>query len=338
VLTSPPMPQVDSASRIVVLRALQLGDMLCAVPALRALRRANPHAHIALVALPWARELAGRFPEYIDELIEFPGFPGLPERAPEIAAVPRFLAEMQARRFDLALQAHGSGQVTNAIAALFGARRTAGCYAPGAWCPDDESFIPYPDDEPERRRPLRLLEHLGVACGDDALEFPVRPADRAELAALRGGPPGARIAVIHAGARQASRRWPAARFAETADALAARGCDIVLTGSTHERAITAGVRARMRAPATDLAGRTTLGSLAALLESARLLVCNDTGVSHLADALRTPSVVVFSGSDPTRWAPADAALHRPVAGVDVAVQDVLREADALLGREAADAA
>jgi ADP-heptose:LPS heptosyltransferase len=66
----------------------------------------------------------------------------------------------------------------------------------------------------------------------------------------------------------------------------------------------------MREPAIDLSGRTTLGAVAALIARARLLVCNDTGVSHVAAAMRTPSVVIACGSDPRRWAPLNRELHR----------------------------
>lgn len=78
--------------RIVIFRALQLGDMLCAVPALRALRRAHPHAHIALAGLPWAASFVERYAHLLDELIVFPGAIGFPEQEETDAHLPAFSA------------------------------------------------------------------------------------------------------------------------------------------------------------------------------------------------------------------------------------------------------
>jgi len=301
--------------RIVVLRALQLGDLLCSVPALRALRAAQPRARITLIGLPWSREFVARFPDYLDELIELPGFPGLPEREPRVTAIPSFLAEVQQRRFDLAIQMQGNGSLTNPLLALFGARRMAGFVVPGQYCPDAATFVPYLDGEHEVRRHLRLMAALGAPSQDATLEFPLTAEDFETLARLDGMSelrPGGYVCV-HPGARWPSRRWPVERFATVADALAARGWRIVLTGSGHERRLTAALAERLRDRPVDLCGRTSLGAFAALLAGAGLLICNDTGVSHVAAALQVPSVVVFSGSSPMQWAPLDRTRHRVVS-------------------------
>lgn len=309
----PPRFGSRAPQRIAVFRALQLGDMLCAVPALRALRAAAPRSHITLIGMPWAQSFVERFGKYIDELLVFPGFPGLPEQPAQIAALPRFLEEAQRRRFDLAIQMHGSGRLSNPIAALLGAKRIAGFYEAGQYCPDPELFMPWDEAEHEVLRFVRLMTSLGIASQGDALEFPLADADYESLRAShdRLPVPGA-YACVHPGARLPSRRWLPQRFAEVADRLAADGLQIVLTGSADERDIVQAVRSAMRAPALDLCGKTSLGALAALIAQARLVVCNDTGISHVAAALATPSVVVCCGSDPQRWAPLDSIRHRVV--------------------------
>lgn len=307
-------------ARVVVFRALQLGDMLCAVPALRALRAALPRAHIALVGLPWAAAFQTRFARYLDAFIRFPGFPGLPEQDVRLDDIAPFIAHLHAQRFELALQLHGDGRLSNALARCFGAATYAG------FCPPTTAIdaipahhLPFPTAASEVDALLTLMQRLGAPIAPDAgrLEFPLTAVDRTELATLMhtlGEDIGARpYACIHPGARGRTRRWHARSFAAVADALHAQGLRVVLTGSEGERDLIVAVRANMRAPALDLCGRTSLGALAALIADARLLVCNDTGVSHIAAALRTPSVVVVMGSDPTRWAPADRARHRVLA-------------------------
>ena len=91
-------------SRIAIFRALYLGDMLCIIPTVRAVRKAYPRAQIYLVGLPWQKDFVSRFPHYSDEFIEFPGWPGLPEQALNTARIAKFLNEIRRYEFDLILQ------------------------------------------------------------------------------------------------------------------------------------------------------------------------------------------------------------------------------------------
>src|ERR671922_2960957 len=92
---------IPAPRRVAVLRALKLGDLLCAVPALRSLRAGLPDAAVTLIGLGWARQLVDRFDRYLDDFLELPGFPGLPEEPPDVRALPAMLAEAHARDFDL---------------------------------------------------------------------------------------------------------------------------------------------------------------------------------------------------------------------------------------------
>jgi ADP-heptose:LPS heptosyltransferase len=228
---------------------------------------------------------------------------------------------------------HGNGTITNALALAMGGRLTAGFYPPGGVCPDRLTFCPYPERQQEIRRHLRLLEFLGIPFDGEHLEFPMSPSDFGCLHAMTEAPglKSQHYICLHAGGRAPERRWPTEHFAVVADALADKGFTIVLTGTLQEEAVAARVAARMQAEPVNLVGRTDLGSLGALLTRARLLVSNDTGTSHVAAALRIPSIIVCCGSDPVRWAPLDRRRHRVLLGDTATVHDVIRESEKLLG-------
>jgi ADP-heptose:LPS heptosyltransferase len=292
--------ELDREPRSVAVVRLRtgLGDLLCSVPAMRALRARLPDAHIALITYPEMAAVVERQRPYVDELLAFPGWPGIPERPPRQDEIGPWLADMCARRFDLAIQAYGLRPEANEVADALGARRTAGFFAPGALPerPDLTRFLPYPEHVHEVDRHLALMDLLGAPAQGRQLEFPLGPQDEAEAAGL-----DVRDAVVvHPGATSSSRRWPVERFAAVADALAADGHRIAVTGVPGEEAVTRGVVAAMRAPAQDLCGATSLGGFAALLRNAALLVSSDTGAAHLAAAVGTPAVVCFLSGDPVR--------------------------------------
>lgn len=328
----------EDAKKIVVLRALQLGDLMCAVPALRSLRRSYPTADISLVGLPWARQFVLRFNHLLDRFIEFPGFPGLPERPPLIRRLPPFLRQMQDQRFDAAIQLHGSGSYVNPLTELFGARRCAGYFKTGEYCPDEATFMEYPEGLNEIRRHLELTRFLGLAETGESLEFPISENEKTAFGSLvkeHGLSPYEYI-CFHPGSRAASRRWAADDFGAVAGKLAQRGLRIVVTGCAEEQRFAEPLLQAAGAACIDLTGKTDLGVLAMLLKTSRLLVCNDTAVSHIAAALRVPSIVLFSGSDLDRWAPLDAGLHRAIRVVPQSAgsrEEVLREAETMLEKE-----
>ncbi|WP_234814914.1 glycosyltransferase family 9 protein [Noviherbaspirillum denitrificans] len=308
-----PLLRRMTVQRMAIFRALQVGDMLCAVPALRAIRAALPQAHITLVGLPWAEQFARRYRHYVDAFAAFPGHPAFPEQPVREAELETFYTTMRAQEFDLVLQMHGSGQVSNRIVTEFGAKAVAGSVVPGSHPADPGSFMEYPEEGAEPLRLLRLAEFIGAPSAGSHLEFPLTKEDERELEAsgLAAGLVPREYICIHPGARLRDKCWPPQRFAEIADALVDEfGIKVVLTGSAKEADLTAQVAACMRHAAIDTASPLSIGAMAALMSRARLLVCNDTGVSHIAAGLCLPSVVVFSKADMQRWAPLDQDRHR----------------------------
>lgn len=326
-----PAPRIQAA-RIAVFRALQLGDLLCAVPAWRALRYAYPHAHIALISLPWAHAFVARFAHYIDEFIYFPGFPGLPEQPFVPALTMQFWAEMAQRRFDLMLQMHGNGNVINPMLMFCAAQTYAGFYRTDNYRPNPDFFLEYPDQGAEIHRHLRLMEWLGIPSQGDELEFPLYSADYHAFDALDLPLSPGRYVCIHPGARAPERRWDPVYFARLADACVEAGYAVVLTGVEDERPLTQAVAAAMQHGALDLAGGTSLGAVAVLIERSRLLIANDTGVSHLAAALCRESIILALTDEQTRWGLLDHERHQVV---DARRADALEMALSLLNKRIA---
>ena len=295
--------------RIIVLRALFLGDLLCATPALRALRHRFPSAEITLIGLPWAEDFVDRLPA-IDRLMLFPGYPGIPEVEYSTERTEAFLAEARDAHYDLALQMHGSGNLINGFMTALGADVTMGYRLLN----DDRLTVslPYVADEPEVLRWLRLVGLLGAETDDSAIEFPTSSMESERAASLlateqrSAGP----LVGLHTGASTPLRRWPAEQFAALADVLVQDwGCRAVLTGNENERDLADRVCQLARSPLTNLAGQTDLGTFAALVGQLDLLVTNDTGASHMAAAAGTPSVVIFGTTPAHQWAPLDDDQH-----------------------------
>ena len=251
--------------RLVVLRALGLGDLLTAVPALRGLARAfAAHERVLLApsALAPIVELMG---DATYTLHHVEGVRALPATLPHVA-----------RGADVAVNLHGRGPQSTALLRAARPRALVAFGRQAAWR----------EDEHETARWCRLLEAAGIAADPDDRDLEPPPVPS----------PHAGATVIHPGASAPARRWPAARWAAVGRELPG---PVVVTAGPGEQALARAVA--REAGATVFAG--DLRALAALVAGAARILCADTGVAHLATALGTPSVVLFGPTPPTHWGP-----------------------------------
>lgn len=317
--------------KIIVFRALQLGDMLCFIPAMRALRKAYPNAHITLAGLPWAKSLTDRFNKYFDDFIWFPGYPGLPEQPLNPLEFSKFLTDVQQQQFDLALQMQGNGYLVNPMVELFNAKYTAGFCKPGDYAPNTGYFFPYPGYGHEAERHLLLMDFLGIEPDGYDLEFPLTEADQGEFDKLNLPIKPKQYVCIHPGSRGSWRQWPIEHFAAIADHCIRNGYKAVITGTKDEQTIVDQVISNMKYEPVNTAGKTSLGAIGVLIKNAAALVSNCTGVSHMAAAFKTPSIVISMDGEPERWGPINKKIHHTINWLkDPGYEHVQQKTDSLL--------
>lgn len=272
---SPDFPEgfsADGRPILLALRALKLGDLLVAVPALHALRRAFPEHRRLYAAQGWladAVELVGGW-----ELLPTHGLDVPVPLPPGVV--------------DVAVNLHGSGPESQHRIAALDAGRVITHAGAGFDGPQ------WNNDLPERERWTSLLQWHGIEA--DPLDCRLQPPGVASPA------PGA--VVVHVGAAYGSRLWPVDRFAAVAAQLAAAGHQVLLTGSTSERERALAVAEQAGLPLhTVVAGQLTLAQFAASISAASLVFSADTGAAHLASAYGTPSVVLFGPAPVEIWGP-----------------------------------
>ena len=288
--------------KVVVVRASRIGDFINGSAAFRALRDALPEAQLSLITLPMLFELAERLAIF-DRIIAFPGYPGLAEQFFDPRRTLGFFQEMQAERFDLAIQMQGSGVYANPFTLMLGARFTAGFVRPGDSPGRLDAALPFPEGH-EARRNLALIEFIGFPVGEARPEFPLWPEDREAARLCLAGAPRPWIG-IHTSARDATRRWPTQRFARAAAQLQQRhGGTVILIGEERDQAEMLAAVHPTGAPFLDLSGRTSLPVTGAVIQNLAVFLTNDTGPAHMAYALGAPTVTIFGGGDPLRNGPA----------------------------------
>lgn len=293
------VPDWARVRRLLVVRLDNLGDVVLATPALRALRRALPEAHLTLAASPAGAALQPLLPWVDEVLVERTVWQdadgSLPlDPARELGLVDR----LRSGRFDAVVALTSFSQSPWPLASLaylagipvrVGISAEMGGSLLSHWVRDDQVVWA---GEHQADRGLRLLAAVGIPAAGRHLELSL-PVQRPAAGLGLDRP----IAVVAPGASCPSRRWPAAAFGRVAAGLAAEGLAPVVVGTTAERPLVAAVLAAAGGAATGLAGQLDAPGLAALIADAALVVTNNSGCLHLADATRTPVVALFAGTE-----------------------------------------
>ena len=285
--------------RILLIKPSSLGDIVHAMPACAAIRRAYPKARLTwLVKRQWAGLV-----ERID---------GVDRVWPVKSTFKGWLSQVPALRtehFDLVVDLQGLFR-SAAIGWLSGSPLLVG-FANGRegspWFYSRR--VPVPQSEMHAvDRYLLVAKAVGaVEAGAPEFHFRIPQTDYDEVDRLlsrSGVTPGTSWVAMNVSARWPTKRWPTASFAEVADRLQQEGCGaVVMIGGTEERADVAAVRGMMKTSSIDLAGATTVGLLPALLSRASLLITNDSGPMHIAAAVGIPVVALFGPTSAARTGP-----------------------------------
>ncbi len=299
--------------RIAVLRGGGLGDLMFAFPALQALAACYPEAEVVLLGTPVHAALLAQTQSPVHRVHVLPYAQGVRPGPEDPEAQTEFFARMRAETFDLAVQLHGGGRHSNPFLLRLGARHTVGMRTPDA--ARLERTIPYVYYQHE---PLRALEVAGLAGAVPVeLEARLRPREdvRHAVRELLAAKEASRRALVamHPGATDPRRRWPVESFAEVASAAAADGSRVLIVGDAADQALAEGIVGLADSgdgAVSSLAGRLSLGELTALLAASDVMVGNDSGPRHLAQAVGTPTVGIYWVGNALNAGPLGRTLHR----------------------------
>src|SRR5947209_8340430 len=298
-----------AAHNILAIRLDNIGDVIMLGPALRAVKETSLDARLTLLASPAGATAVPLLP-WIDDVIvcraiwqDIGGHMAFdPERELQLIKI------LSERKFDAALIFTSFSQtphVPGYVCYLAGIPLRAGEskeFSGGILTTELRSA---PDELHQVERNLRLVEHLGFVARDRQLKINIPEEAQAAVptllahAELNLHDP---FIIIHPGASAQSRRYPVDRLGTLARLLSRRGWPVLITGVEREAALIEEIV--KHAPKAHSILGTTLAEYSALIEQAALVICNDSLPMHLADALRTPEIVLFSGTDyEAQWQP-----------------------------------
>jgi len=312
------MANAELIKRVVVRGTNWVGDSVMTVPALRALRRVLPDAHITLVIRPSARGIFSEA-DFVDDVLLY-------DRKGVLSVFPQ-IREWRRRKFDLAVLFQNAFEAA-LIPFLAGVPVRLG-YATES----RRALLTHPLELPDWRSSRHeVFYYLYVVTALEQMLFgtssiceadpdttiqisETRKAEAADLLRAHGVREGELVVALCPGSiNSRAKRWPAEAYAALADRLIDDHRQVLLIGSKDEADVSDDVTNRMRHRPIVLTGKTSLDQITAVLSAVDLIVTNDTGPAHIGAALGRPTLVIFGPTNPltTRpFSPAAEILRHP---------------------------
>jgi heptosyltransferase-2 len=333
-------------SRILVIRQHnQLGDMLCVVPLLRALRARYGKASIALMTSPVNHEVM-LHNRYLNRIIDYDKRMFLGTWGLKLGPLFRYLRALRDERYDLVLvpSTVSFSATSSLLAFLSGAPQRIGVGSIDGLENTSALFLTMRlridwTTEPHRHQTLRNLDvasPLGLSSSDLHCELTLTEGERSDaLRFLRENSTGTPRILFHPGAGKRPNRWPPERFANVANVLGSgRNAEIFVTQGPMDEEPVGEMARQLNVRFTLIAGR-PIREVAAILSYMDLVISNDTGVMHVAAAVGVPVLSLFGPTDPLQWAPVGEKhrfLHRGDDIRTISVEDVVGNAREMLGQ------
>lgn len=275
-----------------------IGDMILLMPALRALRKELPEAHISMLVRPLVRNLMERNP-YIHEVIVY-------DKRGEhrgIRQMRKFADGLRSKQFDTAIILHPNSVRSALLAYMAGIPERVGANVRGRELLLTTK-VKRRNNIHEVQRYLDVVSPVVGAGQDEKLEFWGIGRDDEAFAERILADRSVPVIGINPYTTWPSKQWPAERFARLADLLAQRvGASVLITGGPDDFHTGDRITKLASSEPVNLIGSTTIWQLGALIRRCRLYISCDSGPMHISAAVDTPTIALFGPTDPIRHGP-----------------------------------
>lgn len=303
----------ENPSRVLIYRIGQIGDILCSIPAIIAVRERFPNAHIALLTTPVARNAPGakellHGADFLDDLIVY-----YHDEIESWRGILTLVKSLREKRYDLFIEFPDDlGTSKKFLRDIFFSKAIGCKYAIGFRLNTLHTFIKaqakHLQFEDEVKRLLTILADEGISNSGVHFSLPItqNDVDMVNIIFSNYGLDGNKNYIaMNPGAKRPTNRWPKERYAEVGKILAKKyKYKILITGGPGDAELARWIANEIGESAFVIAGKTSLMQSAELLKRCKVLITNDTGTMHLATAVGIPVVAIFSARDfPGKWYP-----------------------------------